>query len=434
MTDLPPHDLDAEAGVLGACMLAEGAFAQVDAEVGLQPASFYLERNRTIYQAISLLTDDGAMPDAVAVCAELKRVNLLERAGGESYVHSLPTTAPSPGAFVDHAQIVKRLHLWRVRRETGIAYIDAAARQDEDAFAQAEQRLGRFAAGGKDARSFDPEELASDFVDTFDAGGMEGWQLPFDELTEGTGGLNPGGLTLVGGHTSHGKSVLVDQCLQHAHLYAKLRGHLYINEMNRYERTARTLAYMTGVPHDRIRKRDLERDELVKVTRVLNEGLPFGLTEAHGWSVQDIARHVRHHRFELVVVDLLHLIPNPPGISRAEGLGEIAGELKRLAGLADCHVIATVHLNEQRVQTAVRPHPTLGDIRDSGMPKNHADNVVFIWLEQDSETGRPVRLPGGFCEGLVYTAKTRSGGQGGLYVRLHGERMRIVPDRARGAA
>jgi replicative DNA helicase len=51
----------------------------------------------------------------------------------------------------------------------------------------------------------------------------------------------------------------------------------------------------------------------------------------------------------------------------------------------------------------VRPRPVTRDIRGSGMLKNDADNVMFVYREQDPSSGDP--LP----SSSFYLAKARSG-------------------------
>lgn len=93
---------------------------------------------------------------------------------------------------------------------------------------------------------------------------------------------------------------------------------------------------------------------------------------------------------------------------------------KQLAGEADCHVIVLGHLNRNRSsQSATIPIPTLGDIRESGMLANRAHNVMFVWREQDRETGSPQD------DGLIILAKVRQGREGQVPVVFDGDRQRF---------
>ena len=51
--------------------------------------------------------------DALTVAEELRRGGELDKAGGEAYLHSLPTVVPAVGAVLDYARIVKEHSLLR---------------------------------------------------------------------------------------------------------------------------------------------------------------------------------------------------------------------------------------------------------------------------------------------------------------------------------
>jgi hypothetical protein len=199
------------------------------------------------------------------------------------------------------------------------------------------------------------------------------------------------------------------------------RGHLYINEMDRRERTARTIARAT-------RREPLGHmmNPTIELTRGESDGregarpgLPFGITHAHGWRSLEIIRHARRHRWDGVEVDMLNLIPREGKESMVEALDRIALEMKTLAGQANCHVIcARICRRRGRAGQVIRPQPTLADIRGSGMIKNTADNVLFIWQDQ---------IRDGLAEWRhdIYFAKARGGGLGGIEADFDGATMTI---------
>ena len=52
-THVPPQNLEAEASVLGAMMVSEGAIAPVVLDIRLHDEDFYRERHRIIFRAIT---------------------------------------------------------------------------------------------------------------------------------------------------------------------------------------------------------------------------------------------------------------------------------------------------------------------------------------------------------------------------------------------
>src|SRR5438046_1072681 len=78
---LPPHDLDAEASLLGAALLSRDS-RDAAAETGLTADEFYKPAHGHIYQAICDLDGRGDPADPVTVADELKRSGLLDTIGG----------------------------------------------------------------------------------------------------------------------------------------------------------------------------------------------------------------------------------------------------------------------------------------------------------------------------------------------------------------
>ena len=112
---VPPHNEEAEASVLGAILLTEQALDGVLLEVGLKAADFYRPRHGLIFGAMIRLKEKAAPEavDALTVSEELNRSGELEKAGGEAFIHSLPTVVPAVGAVLDYARIVKEHSLLR---------------------------------------------------------------------------------------------------------------------------------------------------------------------------------------------------------------------------------------------------------------------------------------------------------------------------------
>ena len=106
---VPPQNDEAETSVLGAILLTEQALDGVLIEVGLRPEDFYRPRHQLIFGSMIRLKEkaEPEAVDALTVCDDLRRAGELEEAGGEAYVHSLPTLVPAVGAVCDYARIVR---------------------------------------------------------------------------------------------------------------------------------------------------------------------------------------------------------------------------------------------------------------------------------------------------------------------------------------
>ena len=78
---VPPHNLDAEASLLGTMLLSREAVG-IALERGVRSEEFYKPSHQHIYDAIRALNTAGEPVDPVTVADELRRAGLLEGVGG----------------------------------------------------------------------------------------------------------------------------------------------------------------------------------------------------------------------------------------------------------------------------------------------------------------------------------------------------------------
>src|SRR5258706_3296462 len=104
--NLPPQNVEAEAGVLGSLLIDPEAVVQV-AEF-LRPDDFYRDAHRTIFQAVLELYESGEPADLITLTDELQRRGKLEDIGGVSYVSSLANQLPTSANVDSHGPIVER--------------------------------------------------------------------------------------------------------------------------------------------------------------------------------------------------------------------------------------------------------------------------------------------------------------------------------------
>ena len=89
-THVPPQNLEAEASVLGAMMVSEGAIAPVILDVRLRDEDFYRERHRIVFRAVKALYERSEPVDALTVTEHLTQQGELAEAGGRTRSPSSP--------------------------------------------------------------------------------------------------------------------------------------------------------------------------------------------------------------------------------------------------------------------------------------------------------------------------------------------------------
>lgn len=386
-------DFDMERATLAALLNSPHMLTTVIAETGLTSNSFADPHNRAVYEQIITLHTEGHVPSSELVTSHLNG-NVPS-----NYIADLLLTSQSPAQVLSYAKRVVEIAEWRHRKETVIKAIEAIEHKDNNEFMRA---ISASTNGGlTKAEHFDAAALTEEFKSYMNSNQVEAIKLPFPTLNKHLGGgLKRGQMTILGGWTSHGKSVVIDQVLEEAGRQG-FSAHLYMNEMTHEERVSRYVTRHLGIHQDEISSGKLSDSLKHKVIECV-QSIPFSVTPCAGWSVEELTYDIRSREYDLIGIDILHLFDYDSEIE----LARISRLLNRVAKQAGCHVIATVHLNEFRANDTIRPRPVTRDIRGSGMLKNDADNVMMIYRQQHPTTGDPSAF------GSLYTCKVRNGSLG----------------------
>ena len=104
MDRLPPQNLEAEMGVLGALMRDNATLPSIRSF--LRPEDFYRDAHQLVYRAMLSLHDKGKPCDWIALADELKRRGEFDRVGGDDAGADLLTAAPTLALASYHAEII----------------------------------------------------------------------------------------------------------------------------------------------------------------------------------------------------------------------------------------------------------------------------------------------------------------------------------------
>jgi replicative DNA helicase len=407
-SSLPPHNEEAEASVLGAILLTEQALDGVFLEVGLRPEDFYRPRHQLIFGAMVRLKEKAAPEavDALTVSEELRRTGELESAGGEAYVHSLPTVVPALGAVLDYARIVKETALLRsVLSATREIQDDVLGRRGEarELIERAESVLFKIGHDGGTAEMRTIETVLHEEIDKLEElsrsdVGLTGTPSGFNDIDDLTGGFQPGNLIVVAARPSMGKSTLATNIAENAAIEAGRPVALFSLEMSETELAHRFIASQAKVSSDELRKGRVRADRWPKVLRAVEKlaRAPIYIDDSSDIGVLEMRAKARrlHARAEnglgLLIVDYLQLIrPDGRADSRVEQVGQISRGLKILARELEIPVIAVSQLS-RAVESRNPPVPMLSDLRESGQVEQDADVVMFVYREEyyDRESER----------------------------------------------
>ena len=397
---VPPHNEEAEASVLGAILLTEQALDGVLLEVGLRPADFYRPRHQLIFGAMIRLKEkaEPEAVDALTVSEELRRADELEKAGGESYVKSLPAVVPALGAVLDYARIVKEHALLRSILVTTRQIQDDVVAHRGDArelIERAESILFKIGHDGGMSEMKTIEAVLHEEIDKLEElsrsdVGLTGTPSGFQDIDDLTGGFQPGNLIVLAARPSMGKSTLATNIVENAAIEHGRPVALFSLEMSETELAHRFIASQAKVSSDELRKGRVKSDRWPKVLRAVEKlaRAPIYIDDSSDISVLEIRAKARrlHARspngLGLLIVDYLQLIrPDGRADSRVEQVGQISRGLKILARELAIPVIAVSQLS-RAVESRNPPIPMLSDLRESGQVEQDSDVVMFVFRDE----------------------------------------------------
>jgi hypothetical protein len=101
----PPHNLDAEKGVLGSVLLLPDVLDEV--RPILRADDFYDEANQRLLWHMLALHDAGRPVDVTLLIERLKSAGEYERVGGAAYLHEVGNSVPHASSARYYAEIVK---------------------------------------------------------------------------------------------------------------------------------------------------------------------------------------------------------------------------------------------------------------------------------------------------------------------------------------
>ena len=214
---VPPHNLDAEESLLGACLLSRDAIVAAT-EVGVSADDFYKPAHGHIFDAVTTLYAIGESIDVVTVADQLRRGGLIDAIGGPAVLLGLQVSTPATSNAARYARIINEHAL--LRRLIGVAseiaeigyslpedVISALDRAEAMVFDVAQRRVTDSLSPIKDLldQSLTRLEMLYEKGDS-----ITGLPTGYHGLDELLSGLQPSTLNIVGARPATGKALALD--------------------------------------------------------------------------------------------------------------------------------------------------------------------------------------------------------------------------------
>ena len=408
--------VDAEAAVLGACLIDQQAYWRVADILGAD--DFARADHRALWESIAELRRAGADADFVTVGEKTPQLanlalELASNTPGSSNVRSYAT-------WVLQAAVERRVQVAGQR---------IAKLRGDDVLGEAQRILDtcqpRATSAVRSIRSFlqDSVKVMQERCDATDI--LTGVPTSLDWLDEMTSGWQRGDLIVVAARPSVGKTALALQCALHA---AKVGHPVFFAslEQSGAQIAERSLAHLSGVSLQHITQPKLvEEHEWARITdagSVINE-LPIQIDETGALTAEAICARARQcnaeKRLGLIVIDYLTQISPPTAKTTADAIQIITRSIKALAKELAVPVILLSQLNRDG-----EDRPILKNLRDSGAIEQDADVVIF--LHRPDPSRREI------IELII--AKQRNGPCDTTYLHAAMDKMRFGPTDYKPAA
>lgn len=225
-------------------------------------------------------------------------------------------------------------------------------------------------------------------------------------------GLHNQELTIIGARPGVGKTTLALQIA--TNIAEKNKNVAIISlEMSDIQIIQKMLATKTKVNSYKMRMGTLEDKDWSKIAEASTEisKLPINLitTATTIQRIETISRKLKNqNKLDLLVIDYIQLIKNKNKFNnREQEVADITRTLKLLSLELKIPIIGLCQLS----RNATRQEPTLADLRESGAIEQDADNVIFLYQENEQEEN--------IVDITVKIAKQRAGEIGKIYMKFN---------------
>ena len=415
LSRIPPHSVEAEAGVLGCLLLNPHKVGECIERVS-DAEAFYELRHREVYSLLVSMSDAREHIDMLTVQQRLKDKQMLDSVGGAAYISSLPDTVPSAENLEYYLDIV--LEKWAMRvavQECSEAI--STIYDSTDSFDETMDRVGGHLTKASSPIKKDADRTVKQMVndaitdiETFhrSQGKPIGLETGFCDLDRKTLGLQPGDMAIIAGRPSMGKTSLAMNIAEHVACESRIPVGVFSLEMTGRALALRMLCSRARVNLKEITSGFIADRDFPKLTAAAGKiaNAPLYIDESATLTILQLKAKARRmhqqHGIKLLVVDYLQKIQGGRREKREQEVADVSSGLKSIAKELSIPVIALCQRNRESEKDKKRK-PRMADLRESGAIEQDADFIGILYRPESEEgdsSCQPVNL---------YIAKQRNG-------------------------
>jgi len=345
----------------------------------LRPEDFYLDHHAQVYRAALNLYDRSDPIDLLTLAAELEKMRVLERVGGQAFLAELESGVPTAanveyyGHLVEEAATKRKL-ISAGGRITALGFDESTPAST--ALDTAEGVIFNIAEGRITQDFVLLKDVLKNTWDQIEAihkdqSTIIGVPSGFNDLDAKTGGFQKSDLIIVAARPGIGKTSMVLNVAQHASIQYKIPVAIFSLEMSEQQLVTRLLCSEASVDSYRLRTgllKDAEWPRIAQAMGALSEAQIY-IDDSPSVSVMEMRTKARRlkaaNNLGLIIVDYLQLMQGRSSENRVQEVSDISRSLKSLARELQIPVIACSQLSREPEK---RPdhRPQLSDLRESG--------------------------------------------------------------------
>ena len=420
---VPPHNLDAERGLIASIVIDGGDTLQRCLEQRVTADYFFDPKHQDIYAVAVQLNLASTGIDEITLTEQLRREGKLESAGGATYINELTGLIASSAHAPHWLAIIREKHFLRQLISTAVTTVEKAhthAEGIERLLEEVEQSFFRISEDriSESAQMIDgPISEAMELVQRIirDRNSVQGVPTGFPDLDALTFGFQSGQMVVVAARPGMGKTSIALNFIEAA-LFPKPKENrppahvlLFSLEMPARELALRMLCSRARVNMQKLRTGHPDERMQMDLVQAANEykGLPLVVDDNGGQNILEIRAKCRrvHARtpLDLVVIDYIQLINGlDSGLPREQQIAEVSRSIKAMAKEFKIPIIALAQLNRKSEEESRQPR--MSDLRESGSIEQDADIVMLISKPPASQ-------------GKAAEAEAEQAGQDGCYSR-----------------
>ena len=386
-----PNNLEAEESVLGACFLSK--YALQKAIENLEPDSFYSDKNRKIFAAMTSLSEEKTPIDITTVTSYLKKKNELTEVGGVEYLTEILNYVPTASNIDFYIQTVEEASILRNLINTATDIASEGYRTNE-ILDNSEKKILGIVKNRKSSEFRTIRDVLSKTQSDLERlseskGEITGLATGFYDLDRITTGLHPNELIILAARPAMGKTAFALNIATHVAMSQEKSVALFNLEMSAEQLAMRILSSLGNIEGIKLRTGNLMNHDWKRINEAVSQLANTNLVidDTPGISIGEIRAKCRRlasseKGLALIVIDYLQLVSGGKnyGANRQQEVSDISRSLKTLAMELEVPVIALSQLS-RGVEAREDKRPIMSDLRESGSIEQDADIVMFLYRD-----------------------------------------------------